>query len=179
MPHALINSNIGNVFTKFRFLPFVLLLNLVVPAHSPWLLDMFYIHPITAVSSIVLREPHIYLTVKSSSGISYNDYLIINPSVLNNDDYFRVGSGLGYRRHLNDEEFYYWQLMPSVHYLKYSTSDSGPMINVLGYVGVSKKAIMFLDAGIGYKWDFAKKNHGLAFDINFGLACYICAIPFM
>jgi len=167
-----------------RCLLLVFLANSPIHAHNPPNpedLDYFFLHPISLISGIRKSETIIYLTIKGplnedeyiardggyyrkENPKKYLDYLIINPSFLNKEDYYRIGSGLGYRRNVlsfEDKVFCYFQIMPSVHYLEYSKANSGAIINVLGYVGTSLKSEGFFDVGVGYEWNFVEKKHGL------------------
>jgi hypothetical protein len=152
-----------------------------------------FVHPLTVGAGIYdSRNPglDLYLTVQVPLDKNGGYSLIANPSILLSNDYFRRGTGIGFRCYIGeDKDNIYLQLMPSAHYLKHSMfgkdnareSVSGKMIDILGYIGSGSKS-MFLDIGIGYGWAFfpkgyraysnypyyGKNNHGLAFDINFG-----------
>jgi hypothetical protein len=75
-----------------------------------------------------------------------------------------LGSGLGIRSFIYNN-MYYLQLMPGAYYFRETIS--GPMIDVLGYIGFNL-GLFFFDAGMGYSWNFAKERYGLVFDANFG-----------
>jgi len=139
----------------FRCLLFIFLLNSTGHTHSPpnpGEFDVFYLHPVSLISGIIESEKVIYLTLNLG-------YLIINPSFLDKKDYYRFGSGFGYRNYfpITEVPIFYFQIMPSIHYLEYSKANSGKMINVLGYVGAADN-FAFFDVGVGYEWNFVKKN---------------------
>jgi len=161
----------------FGCLPIIFLLNSQGHSHGPppdsWF-DVVSFHPTSLIYGIVKSEAIIYSTIRwPLYGYEWdraNEFIIINPSYLNKKDYTRFGSGLGYRYYVSSDWPLYFQLKPGLHYLKYEDASTGPMIEVLGYFGISIPATGFLDAGVGYKWDCAKKNHGLAVDVNAGLS---------
>lgn len=128
-----------------------------------------YAHPVSLIYGITKSEALIYFTLVWPAPIPVSA-IVIQPSYLNKDDYWRIGSGLGYRLFLIDH--FYAQVMPSAHYLKYDNA-SGAMIEVLGYLG----GFGNVDVGVGYKWNFATKNHGLAIDVNFGFDAIILFWP--
>jgi len=136
--------------------------------------DFIFFHPASLIYGLTQSEILFYTTIKLK--LSCVSYAIINPSYLDKKDYTRFGSGLGYRRYVSRENIQDWrlyfQLMPGLHYLKYGDALSGPMIEVLGYAGVSKPIYVFFDVGVGYKWDYAKKDHGLAVEVNAGLSLW-------
>jgi len=144
-------------------------------------LDVLFFHPVSLIYGLTQSEILFYTTIKLK--LSRVSYAIINPSYLDKKDYTRFGSGLGYRRYVSREDIndwrLYFQLMPGLHYLKYENAMSGPMIDVLGYAGVSKPMYGFFDVGVGYKWDYAKKDHGLAVDVNAGLSWWLALAPIL
>ena len=142
--------------------------------------DFLFFHPGSLIYGIANSETIIYSTVRMQ--IDDDGYLIINPSFLDRKDYTRAGLGFGYRHRLRDYDLnrFYVQLKPGSHFLKYEDTSSGAMIEVLGYVGISMPMICFFDAGIGYKWDGAKKNHGLAIELNAGFSIFgLILLPFI
>jgi hypothetical protein len=175
----------------FKFLPLVFLLHLAALADFPrWIMPMNYtsrngnvfMHPFTLTSNI--RDIYLTIQVPLNEGGDY--HLIINPSISGTkSDYFRGGSGIGFRKIISEAETFYLQLMPSAFYLEdWAQSNgtiSGPLVNVLAYIGVNFVDFYF-DAGIGYGWAFlpkgarkysdfpyhVEKNQGLVIDINFG-----------
>ena len=156
----------------FKCLLSIFLFNSLAYTHSPPNLadkdDGLFVHPVSLIYGITKNEALIYATLLFP--IPPVSALVVHPSYLNKKDYYRIGSGLGYRLFLIDH--FYAQIMPSVHYLGYETT-SGAMVEVLGYVG----GFGSIDVGVGYKWNFATKNHGLAVDVNFGLDAAIVLLP--
>jgi hypothetical protein len=173
-----------------KLLPLLFLLHSAGFAHPPFNILTpkefnIFIHPVAITSHI---RSNIYLTYQVPLGEDGDYHIIINPSFLissfNKKDYSRYGSGIGFRRFI-DEDFYV-QIMPSMFYLNGSAPGnetiSGSMVNVLGYVGYNM-GYWYFDAGLGYGWAFLpktlknysdfpyhlKNNRGLAFDINFGV----------
>ena len=169
----------------FGCLPIIFLLNSQVHSHDPMnAFDFLFFHPGSLVYGIVNSETIIYSTIRIPLWqLSDDGYLIMNPSFLDRKDYTRGGFGLGYRHYLSDydRERVYVQLKPGLHSLRYKEdTSSGTMIEVLGYVGISIPMICFFDAGIGYKWDGAKKNHGLAVELNAGFSIFgLILLPFI
>jgi hypothetical protein len=177
------------------------------PTHSLNFFNRFdiFIHPATMVSGIYSsQKPGLNLYLTAQGQLDKDGYcnLIANPSILSRKDYFRRGSGMGFRYYARgNRDGLYFQLMPSTHFLEYSMhgSDnireaiSGKMIDVLGYIGSSEERSIYFDIGIGYGWAFfpkgyraysnypyfGKKNHGLAFDINFGVNIAVLFAPFL
>jgi len=148
----------------FKCLLSIFLFNSLAYTHSlpraPDKDEGLFVHPVSLIYGITKNEALIYATLLYP--IPPISALVVHPSYLNKKDYYRIGSGLGYRLFFID--IFYAQIMPSVHYLGYETT-SGAMVEVLGYVG----GFGNIDVGVGYKWNFATKNHGLAVDVNFGL----------
>ncbi|MDR0516424.1 MAG: hypothetical protein LBH25_05195 [Fibromonadaceae bacterium] len=134
-----------------------------------------------------------YFTVEYPLNDLYS--LVVNPSIYyeksidynkdyNREDwkFFRMGSGIGIRYFLNgNADGFYLQLMPSAyytnlikyHYDKANEITSGPIIDILGYVGYSAKfsrISIFFDAGAGYAWGpFSSNSSGL---LKFGSSGY-------
>lgn len=165
----------------FACLPLIFSLNSQAHSHiTASDFDILFLHPISFVHGITNSETIIHLTTKW-------EFIIIDPSYLNKKDYTRFGSGFGLRVPVFGYEgetrlltCLYLQVKPALHYLKYEDSSSGSMIEVLGYTGISSDLIGFIDAGIGYKWNRAKNNHGLAIEVNVGLsALLLVIIPFL
>jgi hypothetical protein len=165
-----------------RFLMLVFLLCSAGFAHSPLgtveTLSYFetkhyiFLHPFSIASGLYdIQNPELILYLTTEHQLSDYNRLIVHPSILVKSDYFRLGSGLGIRHYASSgfEGVPYLQLMPSVHYVRETVS--GPVIDVLGYIGttIADDCTFFFDVGIGYGWNFAKKNSGLVFDINFGV----------
>ena len=163
-----------------------------------------YLHPVTLISTLAVKEVPLFLYLTGEFPLSRFNSLIVNPSLWtgSNDnglDFLRVGSGVGIRRFANGEaNGLYLQLMGSLHYLSIeqkiysaSASISGPLADILGYIGYSAKysgISVFFDFGLGYSFSSIKakgsidddswaydlgNNAGLALDINIGLG-----IPF-
>jgi hypothetical protein len=178
-----------------KLLLLLLLLHSAVFAHfrpnDPHINDVnFYMHLMSMYSGVIngSYDLNLYLTMQLPLDEMGNYHVIINPAILDRSDYFKLGSGIGIRRSIpyehNPDACYYLQLMPSVHYFKRSVLDadnnyetiSGQVTSVLGYIGMWF-GVSFIDVGAGYSWNFAEKNHGLAFDINFGTVLNFLTFP--
>jgi len=151
-----------------------------------------YFHPISLISSLAVEKSPLLLYLSGEYPMSRFNALVINPSLWTGGgaDYFRIGSGVGFRRYANGEaNGLYFQLMGSGHYLSVG-NQSGSLIDLLFYVGQSIKysgISIYYDFGLGYTWGGIKSNsykdirdvpdfvrwvagrEGLTFDINIGL----------
>jgi hypothetical protein len=170
----------------FKFLPLVFLLHSVCVGN---LGDFrLFLHPLSLVSGITRNyDPNIYLTLQWNLNDKYDDnyHLIVNPFLVKRDDRFGIGSGMGFRYSMESRITYsgfYFQLMPNAYYSERLILDSdnvdktvsGPVMNVLGYIGYSVATLWLFDAGIGYGWDYAKNSSGLVFDFNVSVEPLVC-----
>jgi hypothetical protein len=159
----------------FKFLPLVLICTLAFAEEDVKAKQRFsvYMHPASLYGLILLIENNVffYFTAEYKLNDFYSIVLApsiwngkwIEPLVDNRRKYFRLGSAIGIRRFVNgNAEGFYTQLMPGAYYLSYEESEaymgktvSGPMIDVLGYVGYARKFFgfdTFVETGIGYRW---------------------------
>jgi len=162
-----------------------------------------YFHPITLISSIAVEKSPVLLYLAGEIPMSRFNAIVVNPSLWTggsagkdingkDTDYFRIGSGVGFRRYANGEaNGLYFQLMSSGHYLEIG-KNSGSLIDLLFYIGNSTKysgISIYSDFGFGYKWGFDNKGsssfknirdipdavgwvsyrNGLVIDINIGI----------
>jgi hypothetical protein len=140
---------------------------------------------------LAIKKSPVLLYLAGELPMSRFNALVINPSLwAGGDDYFRIGSGVGFRRYANGEaNGLYFQLMGSGHYLDIGGT-RGSLLDILFYVGNSVKysgISIYYDFGLGYTWggiksasfrevsdfpDFVRwvaGRDGLAFDINVGI----------
>jgi hypothetical protein len=148
-----------------------------------------YFHPFTLATSLAIKDLPFALYLTGEIPLNGANSLIVNPSLYTGGEaeYLRLGSGIGLRRFTNKKSSrFYYQLMPSMHYMKIEKklmvhntqvgikSYSGFLADFLGYIGYAVKFSslrIFYDFGIGYGFTNNAElvSNGLALDGNIAI----------